>query len=419
MVVNEFFKSIFRTLGRITAYIILGILAYLIFSWFGFESSKVKAETYPNASYIVFKYDSSFGPVCNNVTRCIPAANRLFNYSYVDYSNIDIKANTTYHYEFDMNIIMAIQINNPNVNIGRKITMYGTGLADNLDVTCDRNCVSTIEYNGTTTFDYGSSASGITRITGYMYAIHMSGEIDTTRSFNNIKFWAWDGMYIGGISSSSLIFSENEISSADSINQNANVNRDIILNNLRERFDSLMSNNFTNTQAIIDNGIFNTAQVTDKLENMYDATVELEDAITDETSASNILIQGVQGIVPSGPATQLLQLPFTMINSMYDGFNATCSAWNINTGPLLGNHVWTIPCINLARRLGSDVWSYQGFSLWQIIDIMGFIFMVYEIIMLMINGYNMIAELNDPWEILYVPQHGGFNTRSGRNYVEY
>lgn len=393
MVINEFFKSIFRTLGRITAYIILGILAYLIFSWFGFESSKVNAATItPNtlSPYGINTGGQSWGQTFYN-TNSYNLSQTSSNFIYVNgttaYFPVNVLSGNTYTLEFTIDYTLYHE----NISFNPTLVFY----LDNVTTTCDTNITNTIIQTSTTQYNYGARHTFKclvdTTINGSTFSMnYYTGLQQTIKSFTiNFNFYKEDA-------------------TAQDIINNNNYNTDREIFNWNYNTDRIITADWNHSRDVINSQNANT-----------EAIENLDNTMKDESSASNILIQGVQGIVPSGPATQLLQLPFTMINSMYDGFNATCSAWNINTGPLLGNHVWTIPCINLARRLGSDVWSYQGFSLWQIIDIMGFIFMVYEIIMLMINGYNMIAELNDPWEVLYVPQHGGFNTRSGRNYVEY
>lgn len=399
MVVNEFFKSIFRTLGRIAAYIILAILAYLIFSWFGFESSKVKAQTLTPTTLTPYginvggqSYSATFYSTntfsLNQVSGAyvyINGVSQTFNYALNNQT-----------YLIDVVITFTTAFEDMPLTFQDVLTFNGVGAT--CDSTPNRSIIQTSASTNNYTYQY--------RFTCY---------IDNTTSGSSISYNWYHGRQ-QTIKNYTINFNlgSNDKENADIIAAN-NANTDRLINNQNYNTDRSIFNWNYNTDRIVTSN----SQTQQAVNNNTQAIEDLEDSLTDESSASNILIQGVQGIIPDGPATQLLQLPFTMINSLYEGFNATCSAWDINTGPLLGNHVWTIPCINLARRLGIDVWSYRGFSLWQIIDIMGFIFMVYEIIMLMINGYNMIAELNDPWEVLYVPKYGGFNTRSGRHYVEY
>lgn len=111
----------------------------------------------------------------------------------------------------------------------------------------------------------------------------------------------------------------------------------------------------------------------------------------------------LEDIMPSNtPITDLLTLPLTLLTYYLNGFNELCSPFTL--GSLLGTNL-VIPCIDLEDRLGSNLWN--------IIDGLCSIFLIYNIAMMCIQIYEAITSFEDPVSIMYQPQHG--DTRVNRS----
>ena len=97
----------------------------------------------------------------------------------------------------------------------------------------------------------------------------------------------------------------------------------------------------------------------------------------------------------NSPISDLLLMPFTLLNAYSDGINSACSP--ISLGTLYGTNL-SFPCI--------DIPHYIGNNLWNTIDIIFCIFLTYNLGMLVISIYDSITSLNSGFESLYTPQHG-------------
>lgn len=184
------------------------------------------------------------------------------------------------------------------------------------------------------------------------------------------------------------IFSSEDIVNA--IGQNAYYTQQVIItqtNNL----STILTNQLTN--------------VNTSLQNQNQAITNLNDSITSTDSPStsetnNTLDDFSENVASDTPITDLLTMPLTLINAYIGGMNSSCTPYNF--GSLLGTNL-TMPCINLQQRLGSNIWN--------IIDVLFSIFMIFNISKLFIGAFNKFTTLKDDFSNMYTndyqPKHGG------------
>lgn len=104
------------------------------------------------------------------------------------------------------------------------------------------------------------------------------------------------------------------------------------------------------------------SQVVDKLEDTNDNIQAVNDSITSEDSPSIEDVSGnandwASNNAQSGVINQLVLMPITLLQSIVNGINNSCSSYSF--GSIKGQEI-VFPCINLSSYLG---------SLWNIIDV--------------------------------------------------
>lgn len=131
---------------------------------------------------------------------------------------------------------------------------------------------------------------------------------------------------------------------------------------------------------------------------IVNSNMQLNDTLNDDniSDSTNSSINGILGSKTEqetfGPVADLILLPLTLFRAFYNGFNNSCSPFNLGT---LFNTNITLPCINLRNILGS--------SLYSIIDVAISLFMLYNIILMCIHIFDKITSFKDPFEELYKP----------------
>lgn len=78
------------------------------------------------------------------------------------------------------------------------------------------------------------------------------------------------------------------------------------------------------------------------------------DTTYDENETSNIFEEFEDFLPDEGIVTQLVTLPISLYTNILNSVNGTCSPFSL--GSLLGTNL-TLPCINVANYLGSQLWS--------------------------------------------------------------
>lgn len=133
-------------------------------------------------------------------------------------------------------------------------------------------------------------------------------------------------------------------------------------------------------------------------------------ALTDDSGVNNSDIQDLFDDInddSNSPVSDLLTLPITLLQAYINGFDSTCSP--ISLGTLYGTNL-VLPCI--------DIPDYIGNSLWNMIDAMFCLFMIYNIAMMCVSIYESFTSLDDSMQLLYSPQHTG-HSRVSRNEANY
>lgn len=152
----------------------------------------------------------------------------------------------------------------------------------------------------------------------------------------------------------------------------------------------------TGTGAIINNNNQNTQNIINSQTEINNSINDISDTLNDTTqpNTSNFF-NNLGNYAPSmTPITDLLNMPYNLINRFLNGFNGSCSS--INLGSLYGTTL-VLPCIDLGSLLGSQLWG--------IIDILFVGIMCLNIGELLIHDFNSLLTLNDEFESTYTPKH--------------
>lgn len=143
---------------------------------------------------------------------------------------------------------------------------------------------------------------------------------------------------------------------------------------------------------------------------IVDSQNNLNNTLNDDSGVNDTDIDDLFGDIrgnSSSPVSDLLTLPITLLQAYLDGMNGTCSPYNLGT--LYGTSL-ILPCIDIPGIIGS--------SLWNVIDALFCLYMIYNIAMMCISIYESFTSLDDSMQLLYSPQHTG-HTRVSRNEGEY
>ena len=408
MIANEFFKSIVRVFGRVVAYILLGVLAYFIFTWFGIDSSRVHAQSYSANGYNIRAIDQSYNTLCshNNVTSQTCGHTQgyyvepVYNGNEIPFTITDYSISYKYRLTYENNGTYPYPVSMFFYNGGIQGVCDGT---ENLVVTE----TGTISGDYYVTYEYSCSKLSVTQ--NFRYMLFVMGPVANNSNAVTYRIQVYEAKFTD----------LNEIdSNTQLINQNNDKNTNKIITKLSDMqtwwnnsTSSINSNATTNANNIIsqiqssNNGVIQ--QIINSGNSTNNAVANLDTTMKDENGPSVNLLSGVQNFYPSDtPITDIITLPISILNKSINGLNGTCQAWSINTGTLLGNHTWTIPCINPSTYLSG--YSYGGYNLWQLIDLMICMYMGYEILMLIISAYTSITNLDDTFRGLYSPRHSGY-----------
>lgn len=213
---------------------------------------------------------------------------------------------------------------------------------------------------------------------------------DISPGTNNYCNYTWGSVqrFVPGFSSSGITY-DFYFSNASYINF-VNVKRFELVNQGTSDKDAI--NNASNQ--IINNNNQNT-------QNIINSNNQINDSITDDTAPSDSDIDDLFDFntwPSSTPVSDLITMPITLVQAYINGFNSSCSS--INLGTLLGTQL-ILPCINVEYYLGSNLWN--------VIDLMFSMFLVYNVGLMCISMYDSLTSLRDNFPTLYTPRHGAHN----------
>lgn len=123
-------------------------------------------------------------------------------------------------------------------------------------------------------------------------------------------------------------------------------------------------------------------QTNQKLENVNNS-LNSEEAPTNN-DVSNKTSEWSSKLAGTGPVSQMVLMPITLLNGYVNGMNATCTPYNL--GNLMGTDI-ILPCINISNYLGS--------SLWSVIDVLFSGFMIFVIGKKFVKIFNDFTNLRD------------------------
>lgn len=141
-------------------------------------------------------------------------------------------------------------------------------------------------------------------------------------------------------------------------------------------------------------------------QNIINNQTQTNDILTsDETPEPDGLFDDANDlIITDTPVSDLVLLPFTLIETYLQGFDGSISCSPINLGNFLGTDL-TLPCINPGNLLGNTIWV--------VIDDFICLFLIYDIAMLMISTFEKWTSLYDTYYELYEAKHVGYKPRHG------
>lgn len=364
--VKEFFKSTFRTLGRIFAYIVLGILAYMIFQWFGISTAHAATLTPNNLQfegYHIFPDNTYFYDAGNTSSYTWDSPrNYSINRSNAVYQNVNILAGHTYLLKWDIEYTVY---NENQIDYNFDFVMFFGATTATCDTIVEKYVVET------SSDDLLNKYTAHNRLWCYVNSTINANYIYTAYFHVYQSLWSYNITFE---------FNEQDASSQDIIdNNNANFNK------------------------LIDQINQNNAQINQNFYNIDNSINDLDNTMTSEESPdTDIFLDQIEGMQPSPtPVNDIILLPINILNKELQVLGNTCDAWTINWGPLLSDKSLSIPCIYPGRYLNG--YSWQGYTLWELIDFMVCLFLGYQIMMLVIAAYNDITSLNDTFHSMYTP----------------
>ena len=179
---------------------------------------------------------------------------------------------------------------------------------------------------------------------------------------------------------------------------------------INNQTNAIINNNNNNTQQIINNQNSNTQQIISSNQQLHNDNQQINQSINNSSySDVGADVQSLEeqigaDFTTNTPISDLITMPFTLLNAYSNGISSSCSSFNL--GSLYGTDI-IFPCIYPQNYLGS--------SLWGVIDLLFCIFLVYNIAMLVVHIYDSITSLDSGFESLYTPKHAdtGYTPKHG------
>lgn len=101
----------------------------------------------------------------------------------------------------------------------------------------------------------------------------------------------------------------------------------------------------------------------------------------------------------NSPVSALITLPVSLLNAFLSGLEGQCYGYTI---PFFFGEDLTFPCIDLEDYLGSELWNT--------IDLICCIFLIYNIAMMVVSFFEKITSLQDAFDSMYAPRHQAVDT---------
>lgn len=373
--IKEFFRSIARTFGRIVAYIIIGSLIFLL------------ANKYVNAKSSRIRMFSNNNEVLINTTSSPAEYNGYMFRDLINLSNGNMNANNTTYFSFDLGFGIRTTYSFPTINNETNVTMnfshiYWVDSSDNIHDITDVCNLSAVKKKN---IEQGAGS----------------------------VLWQWNVIGTCSINSTSVLsgflievyFSYTNYNPLYSNRKSAVSINDFDITQNPTEGQQIIDNANKNAQNII-NAIENSnSEVVLSIENLDSSIEDLNFSVTDNTPPSDMNFFSDIGLSDDTPISNLILMPITLLNAFNSGVNGTCRPFNL--GALYGSEL-IMPCINIENKLGSNLWNS--------IDAITSIFIIYELAMLIVSVFNDITSLKDGFNGLYTPKHEGYKPRHSADY---
>lgn len=378
--INTFFTSVFRVLGRVFAYLLIGILIYLFSSKIGLIDAQAKPVTDVTGSYGFVRctnddvnglsncaYVQSYGIIGNNTT-----------YTMLDKASMFSVAGTSHlRYNVFTALYLFPSLNYKNGSFytlnfeydqgGYVSTIIDTLTKDNLVVESFNG--SDYQSGGYTDLNFSADKNG-----------HISITFKATTDTSSYRIRLQPGVPLW--TNTSVQYAQGVRVYLISANVEDNLS-DALLNQITNQNQIIINQN----QQIIDN----SNKTNDKIDNL-DSTIKNEDISDIDLGFSDISN-------PSDtPVSDLILMPITVLNQLKTVTDWNCQSWVLPFDFFGGSNTLVFPCINLRKYLGNQFFN--------IIDELGSFFMIYAIALSFISFFEDLTSLRDVYDDMYTPQHG-------------
>lgn len=162
-----------------------------------------------------------------------------------------------------------------------------------------------------------------------------------------------------------------------------------ILNNSNVDINAIINGANQNTLQVVNSITAFQNAINSSLNSTTSAIEDMNNALTSESGVSNSDVSNkttewTNKLAGTGPVSQMVLMPITLLNGYVSGINATCQPYNL--GSLMGTDI-VFPCITIS--------NYVGVSLWNVIDILFSGFMIYAIGKKFVKIFNDFTNLRD------------------------
>lgn len=251
-------------------------------------------------------------------------------------------------------------------------------------------------------FRWGNNAmSGI--LIGSAYTVSSATSGTTIQQYRDTQSIA-GVIQIRYIKQSNLVFNFKPTSSVSSWSVNIPTDylyySGLCIDNYQLQTGSTTSNDYS---AVINNQNINSQNEINSINNVNNSVNNMNDTLKDTDIDDNALGGKLAEItsISDTPITDLLTLPVTLLQKLYNSLSGSCSTYSIPFGFGLTDYTLNLPCLNLGHE------KFLGRVVWGAIDDLICILMVFAIFKMVIWFYSSWTTLKDNFMYLIDPSNGG------------
>lgn len=399
--VNTFFSSVFRVLGRICAYLIVGIVFYVLAGYLGLLSVQAK-EIGVSGDYGV--YQAQYKNRNGTITIISPA-------QYISSNNV-VGDGTAYTWFSARESLITPSITQYIYYVMPEFRVFANAsfkAGSFYTLNCQWGAGGEVQktfQNGLLSSSVGGLMSGAsdydTSIVSNVSVSYSDQYFTVTfkalQDFNSVRFRFGNQELVSNNQYTTLLLSNNS---------DYQQGFRIYVLNLVEADDlnSALLGQITNQNETMIN---QNQQIIDKQQEIIESNKNIDETLKNEDISD--IDFSLSGIVLSSdsPVSDMVLLPITLLNKLNNSTSSACSSWSMPFDFTGGNNVLELPCIDLNKYLGTNLVN--------IIDDLICIFMTYSIIMSFISFFDDITSLRDTYNSMYEPKHAytGYKPKHGK-----